>query len=175
MIEAQASAMTQFDKAIRDSRQMSNNAHSAALSALNGGEMIKAASDVIAARLEIMAAGLADPGKVDLKEISLMSSEKVEAMSASAATLAGNFGDLGGRVTKNALEEVGFASRAASAMAAAATPAGAAQVQFNYALGWWNRAASQMLTINTEMLKAQADAMKPIHRTAMANAKRLKK
>lgn len=175
MNEAQGSRMTQFSKALRDSRQMSDNANSAALSALNGGEMMKAASDVITARLEIVAAGMANPGTADLKEMSLMSSEKVEAMSASAATLAGNFGDLGGRLTKNAMEEVGLASRAASAMAAAGTPEGAAQVQFNYAVGWWSRAAGQMLTLNTEMLKAQADAMKPIHKAAMANAKRLKR
>ncbi len=167
--------MTKLDKAIRDSRRVSDNAHSAALSALAGGEMMKAASDVIAARLEIMAAGMANPGKADLTEMSLMSSEKVEAMSASAATLAGNFGDLGGRLSKNAMEEVGIASRAASSMAAAKTPAGMAQVQFNYAVGWWSRAASQMLTLNTELLKAQADAMKPIHATAVANAKRLKR
>jgi hypothetical protein len=50
-----------------------------------------------------------------------------------------------------------------------------AQVQFDYAVGWWSRAASQMLTLNTEMLKVQADAMKPIHATAVANAKRLKR
>ncbi len=167
--------MTKLDKAIRDSKRVSDNAHSAALSALAGGEMMKAASDVIAARLEIMAAGMANPGKADFTEMSLMSSEKVEAMSASAATLSANFGDLGGRLSKNAMEEVGIASRAASSMAAAKTPVGMAQVQFNYAVGWWSRAASQMLTLNTEMLKAQADAMKPIHATAVANAKRLKR
>ncbi|MBB5745248.1 phasin family protein [Brevundimonas variabilis] len=167
--------MTQFSKALRDSQQMTSNAHSAALSALNGGEMMKAASDVIAARLEIMAAGLANPGQADLTEMSLMSSEKVEALSASAATLSSNMGELGGRLSRNAMEELALASRAASSMATAGTPAGVAQVQFNYAVGWWSRAASQMLTLNTEMLKAQADAMKPIHATAVANAKRLKR
>ena len=32
-----------------------------------------------------------------------------------------------------------------------------------------------MLTLNTEMLKAQSEALKPIHRTAVANAARLKR
>lgn len=167
--------MTQYAKALRDSRQMSENAHSAALSALTGGEMMKAASDVITARLEIMAAGMANPGQADLTEMSLMSSEKVEALSASAATLSANMGELGGRLSRNAMEELALASHAASSMATAGTPAGVAQVQFNYAVGWWSRAASQMLTLNTEMLKVQADAMKPIHATAVANAKRLKR
>lgn len=167
--------MTQYAKALRDSRQMSENAHSAALSALNGGEMIKAASDVITARLEIMAAGMANPGQADLTEMSLMSSEKVEALSASAATLSAKMGELGGRLSRNAMEELALASDAAASMATAGTPAAVAQVQFNYAVGWWSRAASQMLTLNTEMLKVHADAMKPIHATAVANARRLKR
>jgi hypothetical protein len=32
-----------------------------------------------------------------------------------------------------------------------------------------------MLTLNTEILKAQADALRPIHKTAVANARRLKR
>ena len=32
-----------------------------------------------------------------------------------------------------------------------------------------------MLTLNTELLKAQSDALKPIHSAAVANAKRLKR
>lgn len=167
--------MKKMDQAFSDGRKMMGNAQSATHTAMAGGEMMRAASDVIAARLEIMAAGMADPRKTDFKEMSLMSSEKVEALSASAATLAGNLGDVGGRLSRNAMEEVGYASRAATAMAAAATPASMATVQLNYAVGWWSRAAGQMLTLNTEVLKAQADALKPIHHAAMANAKRLKK
>ncbi len=167
--------MTQFSKAIRDSRTASNNAHNAALAAVTGGEMIKAASDVISARLEILAAGLTDPSKVDLAEMSLMTTEKVEALSASAGKLAGHYGQIGARLSQSAMTEMGLASRAASAVAGATTPAGAAQAQFNYAVGWWSRAASQMLTLNKELLKAQADAMKPIHATATANALRLKR
>lgn len=175
MNAAQGKGMTQFEKLLRNGRRVTANAHSAASTAFDGGEMLQAAGDVIAARLEIMAAGLTDPRKTDLKEISLMSSEKAEALSASAANLARNFGDLGGRLTKSAVDEVGFASRAASAMATAASPAALAITQYDYAVSWWGRAAGQMLTLNTELLKAQADALKPIHRTTVANAKRLKR
>ena len=167
--------MTQFDKALRNGRRMASNNESAATTAVAGGEMMQAASDVIAARMQIMAAGMANPMHADMKEMSLMSSEKVEAMSASAATLASNFGDLGGRLAKSAMNEVGLASRAASAMASAATPGAFATMQYNYAVAFWGRAAGQMLTLNTELLKAQADALKPIHKTAVANAKRLKR
>ena len=167
--------MTMLDKALRDGKRLNRNATSAAITAASGGEMMRAASDVIAARLNIMAEGMANPMKADMAEMSLMSTEKVEAMSASAAAVAGNLGDLAARVSKSAMDEVGYAQRAATAVAAAATPAGAATAQFNYAVGWWGRAAGQMLTLNTELLKAQADALRPIHSAAVANAKRLKR
>lgn len=167
--------MTQIDKAIRTGRRLTRDGARAANTALSGGEMLQAAGDVIAARMEIMAAGLADPRKTDLKEISLMSSEKVEALSASATAMGRTFGHIGERLGASAVTEAGLATRAASAIAAAATPAGALQAQYSYALGWWSRAAGQMLTLNSELLKGQAEALRPIHQTAVANAKRLKK
>lgn len=167
--------MTPLDKALRDSRRLHNNATSAAVTAVSGGEMLRAASDVIAARLNIMAEGLADPMKIDMAEMSLMGTEKAEAFSESAAAVAGNLGDLAARMSRSAMDEVGHAQKAAAAITSAATPAGAATAQYNYAVAWWGRAAGQMLTLNTELLKAQADAMKPIHSAAVANAKRLKR
>ena len=167
--------MTPIDKALRDGKRIQKNATSAAMTAASGGEMMRAASDVLAARLSIMAEGMANPMKADMAEMSLMSTEMVEAMSASAAAVAGNLGDLAARMSKSAMDEMSHAQRAATAMTSAATPAGAATAQFNYAVGWWGRAAGQMLTLNTELLKAQADALKPIHSVAVANAKRLKR
>ena len=167
--------MTQFDKAIKTSRHLTRDGTRAASTALSGGEMLQAAGDVINARLEIMAAGMVDPRKADLTEMSLMSSEKVEALSASASAVAKTFGDIGGRLGSGVMTEAGLASRAVTAMASAATPAAAMQTQYDYAVGWWSRAASQMLTLNTALLKGQADAMRPIHKTAVDNAKRLKK
>lgn len=167
--------MTLLDKTLRDGRRANKAAASAAATAVHGGEMMRAASDVIAARLNIMAEGLANPMKADMAEMSLMSTEKVEALTASAAAVAGNLNDLGARLSKSALDEVGHAQRVVTAMTTATTPAGAATAQFNYAMGWWGRAAGQMMTLNTEMLKAQADALRPIHKTAVANARRLKR
>jgi hypothetical protein len=167
--------MTQFENAIKTGRRLTRDSARAARTALSGGEMLQAAGDVINARMEIMAAGMVDPRKVDMKEMSLMSSEKVEALSASASALARTFGDIGGRVSSSAMTEAGLASRAAATIAAAPSPVAAMQAQYSYALGWWGRAASQLLTLNTELLKGQADALRPIHNTAVANAKRLKK
>ena len=167
--------MTQFEKAIKTGRRLTRDGARAANTALSGGEMMKAAGDVINARLEIMAAGMADPRKIDLAEMSLMGSEKVEALSASASAMAKTFGDIGGRLGSGVMTEAGHASKAATSIAAAATPAAAMQAQYSYAVGWWSRAAAQMLTLNSAMLKGQAEAMRPIHRTAVDNAKRLKK
>lgn len=167
--------MTEFDKAIKTGRRLNRDSARAANTALSGGEMMKAAGDVINARLEIMATGLVDPRKADLKEMSLMSTEKVEALSASASAMAKTFGDIGGRLGSGVMTEAGHASRAATSIATASTPAAAIQAQYSYAVGWWSRAAAQMLTMNTALLKGQADAMRPIHKTAVDNAKRLKK
>lgn len=167
--------MTHIKKAARNGRRLASNNKSAADTAVAGGEMLHASSEVISARLEIMAAGLADPGKADLVEISLMSSEKVEAISASVSTVTRNFGGLSDRLTRTAANEIHMASRAATAMASTRDPATLATLQYNYAVGWWGRATGQMLTLNTELLKAQAEALDPIHRTAVANAKRLKR
>lgn len=167
--------MTPLDKTLRDTRRAVANARSAALTAESGGEMLRAASDVIAARLNIMAEGLANPLKADMTEISLMSTEKMEAMTESAVAVAGNLGDLAARVSKSALDEVEHARRAGAAIASAATPQGAAAAQYDYAVAWWGRAAGQMLTLNTELLKAQSDALRPIHDAAVANARRLKR
>jgi hypothetical protein len=167
--------MTDFDKAIRAGRRLTRDGALAANTALSGAEMVKAAGDVITARMEILAAGLADPRKTDLGEMSLMTSEKVEAASRSAAAMSRTLGDIGGRMGANAMAEANLASQAAAAIAGAATPAAAMQAQYSYAVGWWGRAASQMLILNSALLKGQADAMRPIARTAVANARRLKK
>lgn len=167
--------MTQIDKAIRTGRRVAANTRSAGQTALDGGELMRASGDVIAARMEIMAAGLADPSKIDLTEISLMSSEKVAALSASAIAAGRTLNRMGQTLTQTALDEAAIASRAATAMAGAKSPGAFATAQFNYAMGWWGRAAGQALSLNTQMLKVQADALAPIHKAAVANARRLKK
>jgi hypothetical protein len=166
---------TSLDQFFSGARSVGRDARAATATAVAGGEMMKAAGDVISARMEILAKGMADPRQTDFKEISLMSSEKVEALSESAATLTRNLGALGERLSQSAAQEMSIASKAAEAMASAATPQALVAAQYDYALAWWSRATGQMLTLNTEMLKAQAQALKPIHDTAVANAKRLKR
>jgi hypothetical protein len=167
--------MTSPKSITRDGKHMARNARTALGTATDSHEMLTASSDVIAARMEIMARAMADPLRADVTELSLMGTEKLEALSASAASVAGNVSTLAARASKSAMDEVGHAQRAATAMASAGTPAGLASAQFSYAMGWWGRAAGQMLTFNTGLLKTQAEALKPLHTAAVANAKRLKR
>lgn len=143
--------------------------------AVVGAELLAASAQVIAARTALMARGLTDPGGQDMVELSLMSSEKTEALTASADALSASAGAIGQRLGQAVVDEGALALRAASEMAEARTPAEAAEAQFRYALGWWGRAAAQAMTLNDEMMKAQADAVAPIHKTALANARRLKR
>ncbi|WP_245157759.1 phasin family protein [Brevundimonas sp. A19_0] len=167
--------MTSPRSMTRDGKRMARNARTALTTASDSQDMLTASSDVIAARMEIMARAMADPLRADIGELSLMGTEKLEALSASAASLTGNMGTLAARASKSALAEVDHARRAAVAVSSAPTPAAAATAQFNYALGWWGRAASQMMAFNSGLLKTQAEALKPLHDKATANARRLKR
>lgn len=167
--------MTSPKSMTRDGKRMARNARTALGTATDSHEMLTASSDVIAARIEIMARAMADPLRADVTELSLMGTEKLEALSASAASVAGNVSSLAASASRSAMDEVGHARRAAAALSSARTPAAAASAQFAYAMGWWGRAAAQMTTLNAGLLKTQAEALKPLHSAAVANAKRLKR
>ena len=107
--------------------------------------------------------------------LNLMQNPDEAKRKAGSDALAKTFGDIGGRLGSGVMTEAGHASKAATSIATAATPAAAMQAQYSYAVGWWSRAAAQMLTLNSALLQGQADAIRPIHNTAVANAKRLKK
>lgn len=140
-----------------------------------GSELMAATAEVIAARLEILAAGLADPGHADLKEMALMGSEKIAAFTAAATHAGRGMSTASEALIAASAREVGLAAEAARAVAGATTPAGAAQAQAAYVMGWWGRAAEQGWSLGSAMLNTQAEAMKPLHTAATANARRLRK
>ena len=138
-------------------------------------ELLAASAQVIAARTTILANGLANPLGADVVEMSLMGTEKAEALAASAGALAGHAGVAGQRLTRAALTEGEHAAQAAADMLAAGSPVEAAGAQMRYALGWWGRANAQWLALNADLTRAQAAAVAPIHAAATANARRLNK
>ncbi len=152
---------------------LATTAASAGANARVGAEMMEAAQQVVAARLDILSAGLNDPLKADLPEIALMGAEKVEALTLATAAATRGLSDVGQRFARDASREAQAATSALTAMVQAGSPAAAYAVQMNYALGWWGRATGSILSLNAGLAAAQAQAMAPLHRTATANARRL--
>jgi hypothetical protein len=147
----------------------------AARTARAGQELLKASGDVIARRLEIVADGLRDPMRADLREISLMGSEKVEALTTSAIVGVNAAMGLAATATATAAREAAAAQGALNAVLKAGSPAEAALAQGSWMTAAMGRAVSDGWAFGATMLKLQADAFAPIHAAAVANAKRLKK
>lgn len=158
-----------------DVRRAQRAAQTAAATAVAQGQMMKAAGDVVAARLEILAAGMADPRRVDLPEMARMSLEKVEAGALAAAGASGKLGEAATRAGASALNEARLAGEAMTRAASARNPMDAGLTLMNYGMGWWGRAAGEALRLNATLLEAQAEALKPIHRAATDNARRLRR
>jgi len=130
---------------------------------------------VIAARTGLMAQGLTSAKGQDFKELSLMSSEKTEALSASADAMAASAGAIGQRLGRVALDEGAHALRAAAAVAQARTPAKAAEGAAFDRSPAVSTPGDLRFAQTLATMKAQAEALAPIHKTATANAKRLRK
>lgn len=146
-----------------------------AKSGQHGPELLARAPEVIAARLRLMAEGLADPLNADHTEMRLMASEKVEAMSASAAATHRHVHRIAGQMSEAASREASEAARTARAVLAAGDPLTVVSLQTAWMLGLWSRAAETGLALTRGMEAAGQDALKPFHRTTLANAKRLKR
>ena len=140
-----------------------------------GHELLQASGDVIARRLEIVADAMRDPMKADLREMSLMGSEKVEALTASASAGLNGVMSMAAVGAAVAARETAAAQGALDAVVSARTPIDAAMAQGNWVSAAMGRALSDGWAFGATMLKLQADALAPIHAAAVANARRLKK
>ncbi|HYC68429.1 hypothetical protein [Brevundimonas sp.] len=147
----------------------------AARTARAGQELLQASGDVIARRLEIVAEAVRAPLKADLREMSLMGSEKVEALSASASVGLNAAASLAATTAAVAARETAAAQTALGSVLKAGNPAEAALAQGAWVTAAMSRAVSDGWAFGATMLKLQADALAPIHAAAVANAKRLKK
>ncbi|MFN3353063.1 MAG: phasin [Brevundimonas sp.] len=158
-----------------DARRARKAAETVAATAAAQGEMLRAAGDVVAARLQILAAGMSDPRRADLPEMARMSLEKVEAGALAAAGASGKLSEAATRAGASALNEARLAGEAMSRAASARSPMDAGLALMSYGMGWWGRAAGEALKWNATLLEAQAEALKPIHRVATDNARRLRR
>ena len=147
----------------------------AARTARAGQELLQASGDVIARRLEIVADALRDPLKADLREMSLMGSEKVEALTASASAGLNGAMSMAATTAAAAARETAAAQGALNAVLTARNPAEVALAQGSWMTAAMGRAVSDGWAFSASMLKLQAETLAPIHAAAVANAKRLKK
>lgn len=137
-------------------------------------DTLRAAGEVIAARLAILASAAADPANADFAEIRLMSAEKIEALTASGAVLADRMAAEGDRFGESIMDETRLGLDVARRMSTAGSPGEALAVHAQWAVGWWGRASARALLLNAAALEAQQAAFEPIRRAALDNAERLK-
>ena len=152
-----------------------SHARHAARTARVSRELFEASGSVIARRLEIVAEGVREPLKADLRELTLMGSEKVEAMAASATAGLTGAAALATSGAAVAVREIAAAQEALGAVLRAAGPAEATAAHGAWAAAAMNRTMRDGWALGAAMLKLQADALAPIHKAAVANARRLKR
>jgi hypothetical protein len=147
----------------------------AARTARSGQELLQASGSVISRRLEIAAEAMCNPMSGDYVELALMGSEKVEALTASAA--AGLAGAMAfAEASRRAVAREGEAAQdALHELASSHTPADLLQAQGRWAFDVWDRAIRNGLSLSVAALELQAGALAPIHAAATANARRLRR
>jgi len=139
-----------------------------------GQEMAAATVVVVQKRLEILAGAAADPIRADHAEINRMSTEKVEALAASAsaageATLAlsETCTDIARRTGEQIQDNLDALSRET-------TDAGRLALQTEQIAQFWGQAMVDGMALWSQGLSAQAKIMAPVHEAVTANAERLK-
>lgn len=139
-----------------------------------GREMAEATAAVVARRLEIARAALDDPRRADVVEMGLMGSEKVEAFALAGGRLAAGGAEMLAEAGRTAEAEARLAGTALNRVLAARDLPTMAAAQSDYAMGLWGRAWTGALEASAMMMKAQGEALAPLHAATTANARRLK-
>jgi Phasin protein len=167
--------MKQRRRAVGDARKLSRTLTIATATTLKGGELALAAGEVIAKRVALGAAALADPATADHREFTRMIAEKATALAAVGAIVQERSGAVMAEMTRIAHNEAAVALDAAGQLARCRTPAELVAVQSRIALGWVARAASQSLALAALATSAGGAMLAPVHRAAGANARRLRR
>jgi len=139
----------------------------------SSNDLAIASSQIIAKRVALGMAAAFDPMGADHAEFGRMMPEKMEAFSAAGAIMVEHTNQAGWAMTRLASDEVMTTARATIAMATCATPAALAEVQGQFALDWFSRAATNFFAMGMLALGAQQAMMAPIQETVAANTERL--
>ena len=132
-----------------------------------------AAGQIIAKRVALGVAAAFDPLGADHVEFGRMMPEKMEAFSAAGMIMLEQSNHVGLEISRLATDEVMTTARATLAMASCASPVAMVEAQGQFALAWFNRAASNFFAMGILALGAHQAAMAPIQQTVAANTERL--
>lgn len=147
-----------------------NRASSPMATAAKAGELAAASAEVIGRRL----ADAARAGSVDPVEATLMVTEKAEAFALAGLAVAPHMASAGLAAAKHATEETARAVEHAQSLAGA-TPVEATTMNARYWFDAWGRSAAFWAVLGAAGTAAAAAALAPVHKTAVANRKRLRK
>jgi hypothetical protein len=136
-------------------------------------DLAMASGQIVAKRMALGVAAAFNPMQADHAEFGRMMPEKMEAFSAAGAIMLEQSNQAGWALTRLASDEVMTTARATIAMAGCASPVAMAEAQGQYALDWFNRAATNFFAMGMLALGVQQAAMVPIQETVAANAERL--
>ena len=167
--------MKKIQRTGRDARKLTRTFATAAATTLKGNELAVASGEVIARRMALGAAALADPMTADHVEFSRMVPEKMAALSAVAAIVQRRSAAVIAEMARYAASEATIALRAAGEIARCRTPADIAAAQSRFVLGWFARTVSQSLALGALAMSAGGAMLVPVHRAATDNAKRLRR
>jgi hypothetical protein len=145
----------------------------AARNASTGNDIAMAAGQIVAKRIALGMAAAFDPMTADHVEFGRMMPEKMEAFSAASMIMLEQSNQAGLEISRLASDEVMTTARATLAMAACANPMAMAEAQGQFALAWFNRAATNFFAMGMLALGVQQAAMVPIQQTIAANTERL--
>jgi hypothetical protein len=140
-----------------------------------GNDIAIAAGEIIARRVILGMAAAFDPMRADHAEFGRMMPEKMEAFSAAGMIMLEQSNHFGWEVSRLATDEFMTTARATLAMTGCTTPMAMAEAQGQFALAWFNRAATNFFSMGMLALGAQQAAMVPIQQTVAANTERLSK
>lgn len=139
----------------------------------SGNDLAMAAGQIIARRMALGIAAALDPLGADHVEFGRMMPEKMEAFSAASNIAVEQANQAGWAIARLASDEIMTTARATIAMATCGSPVALIEAHGQFALDWFNRAATNFFAVGLLALGVQQAAMAPIQATVAANSERL--
>ncbi len=143
--------------------------------AMRNTEMMLASAQVIGHRVQLMAAAGHNPSVSDQREMSLMVNEKTAAVAESTMAMASGMAKMNFQFAMQALMQMSRMWAGMFAIGMSRTPAHSLETQTNLLTGNFARSVAASSRLSESTAELAHKALKPIHRRATANAKRLGK